>query len=147
MSPVHQVVYSSYSSSSSMLRNYRIKRPVLVAKRRRSTTPVSLWRVNNRPSRLTPEITETSWYRSLEGSARDTQVTVSARKLAYALHTLSYISSPITDKNQRERNFPSDMKIRNHLPKFNPSRSPITEVSIWFLVYFSSLLFFLTSLI
>ncbi|KAG6473678.1 hypothetical protein ZIOFF_067595 [Zingiber officinale] len=136
----------SCSSSSSMLRNYRIKRPVLVAKRRRSTTPVSSWRVNDRPSCLTPSITETSWYRSLEGTARDTQATVSARKLANAFHALSFISSPITDKNQRERAFPSNMKIRNHQSKFNPSRSPITEVSIWFLVYFSSLLFFLTSI-
>lgn len=123
-SPAHQVVYSS----SSMSRNYRIKRPVLVTKRRRSSNPVFLWRMNNRPSHLTPGITETSWYRSWGGSAKDTQLTVSARKLANALHTLSYISSPITDKNQRERNFPSDMKIRNHLSKFNPSRSPITEV-------------------
>ncbi|XP_042443859.1 uncharacterized protein LOC122028954 [Zingiber officinale] len=118
----------SCSSSTSMLRNYRIKRPVLVAKRRRSTTPVSSWRVNNRPSRLTQVITETSWYRSLEGTARDTQVTVSARKLANAFHALSFISSPITDKNQRERDFPSNMEIRNHQSKFNPSRSPITEV-------------------
>ncbi|XP_065042770.1 uncharacterized protein At5g41620-like [Musa acuminata AAA Group] len=100
---------SSPSSTSYMSKNYRFKRTVLVGKRKGSTTPVPLWRMNARSPCLAASFSETSLHQPSKGGAKESQISVSARKLANALWELNHTPSPEIIRDRHERKLPMDI--------------------------------------
>ncbi|CAL9762513.1 unnamed protein product [Musa acuminata subsp. burmannicoides] len=100
---------SSPSSTSYMSKNYRFKRTVLVGKRRGSTTPVPLWRMNARSPCSAASFSETSLHQPSKGGAKESQISVSARKLANALWELNHTPSPEIIRDRHERKLPMDI--------------------------------------
>ncbi|CAL9189775.1 unnamed protein product [Musa hybrid cultivar] len=100
---------SSPSSTSYMSKNYRFKRTVLVGKRKGSTTPVPLWRMNARSPCSAASFSETSLHQPSKGGAKESQISVSARKLANALWELNHTPSPEIIRDRHERKLPMDI--------------------------------------
>ncbi|XP_047317076.1 myosin-3-like [Impatiens glandulifera] len=73
----------SSSSSSSLVRNYRLKRAILVGKRIGSSTPVPTWKMGSRSPSLPPQYPDSSKYTT--PLKREKEISVSARKLAATL--------------------------------------------------------------
>ncbi|CAK9158989.1 unnamed protein product [Ilex paraguariensis] len=117
----------SSSSSSSFVKNYRLKRAILVGKRGGSSTPVPTWKMNSRSPSLQNEISMKNLPVKGGGGGKDL-LSVSARQLAATLWEINEVPPPNTKENLEEKR--NKMKMRNrglvkHLD--DPSHSPVSE--------------------
>lgn len=93
----------SSSSSSSLVRRYRLKKAILVGKRIGSSTPVPTWKVGLKSPALV--IPNSSYYSvHLMGEAKGKEVPVSARKLGATLWEINEVPSPIKEMTLDEKN-------------------------------------------
>lgn len=84
----------SSSSSSSLVRRYRLKRAILVGKRAGSSTPVPTWRTGAKsPPLMVPSACLAAAAQNGGGRAKK-EVPVSARKLAATLWEINGVTSP-----------------------------------------------------
>ncbi|KAL3530351.1 hypothetical protein ACH5RR_009673 [Cinchona calisaya] len=80
---------SSSSSSSSLVRNYRLKRAILVGKRAGSSTPVPMWKMRSR----SPSLKNDRNVLAAKGGDKGKELSVSARKLAATLWEINVVST------------------------------------------------------
>ncbi|XP_010262928.1 PREDICTED: uncharacterized protein At5g41620-like [Nelumbo nucifera] len=129
---------SSSSSSSSLVKNYRIKRAILVGKRGGSSTPVPTWKMSSRSPSSLVGIAESPKYPPSHSSGKGKQAPVSARKLAATLWEMNEIPSPrMKDvlevsrirKETRSRERMASSVQSGSLPSHlsDPSHSPVSE--------------------
>ncbi|KAL6966814.1 hypothetical protein U1Q18_032608 [Sarracenia purpurea var. burkii] len=83
----------SPSSSSSLVRNYRLKRAILVRKRGVSSTPVPTWKMGSRSPPTALQNAKTMKYPPCKN------LSVSARKLAATLWEINEVSSARAEEN------------------------------------------------
>ncbi|KAF5751705.1 hypothetical protein HS088_TW02G00722 [Tripterygium wilfordii] len=106
----------SSSSSSSIVKRYRIKRAILVGLKGGSSTPVPTWKTNTKsPALAMPNVEFTP--------SQGREVPVSARKLAATLWEINNIPSPKKDLDKKE--LKNKEKLPQHLS--DPSYSPDSE--------------------
>lgn len=133
----------SSSSSSSLVRTYRLKRAVLVGKRGGSSTPVPMWKMMD-ASRSPASQNNANSCKYLEGNGGDRgkEFLVSARKLAATLWEINGVSSLRGKENvekmseegengRKGRGLLKSSKLpSNSLPLqlSHPSHSPVSEV-------------------
>ncbi|KAK4741917.1 hypothetical protein SAY87_025505 [Trapa incisa] len=117
----------SSSSSSSLVRRYRLKKAILVGKRTGSSTPVPTWKVGGLKSPAALVIPNSSSL-SVMGDARGKKgvpVPVSARKLGATLWEINEVPSPVKETPLEEK----AMERRREKPLLsNPSYSSFPEV-------------------
>ncbi|XP_038712959.1 uncharacterized protein At5g41620-like isoform X2 [Tripterygium wilfordii] len=107
----------SSSSSSSIVKRYRIKRAILVGLKGGSSTPVPTWKTNTKsPALAMPNVEFTP--------SQGREVPVSARKLAATLWEINNIPSPKKDLDKKE--LKNKEKLPQHLS--DPSYSPDSEI-------------------
>ncbi|GMP88370.1 hypothetical protein CsSME_00040390 [Camellia sinensis var. sinensis] len=84
----------SSSSSSSLVRNYRLKRAILVGKRGGSSTPVPTWKMDSKspPPSVLQNAKSMKYPPSMD-------LSVSARKLAATLWEINEVTSPKVEEN------------------------------------------------
>nr|GLL31279.1 uncharacterized protein At5g41620-like isoform X1 [Ipomoea trifida] len=132
----------SSSSSSSLVRTYRLKRAVLVGKRGGSSTPVPMWKMMD-ASRSPASQNNANSCKYLEGNGGDRgkEFLVSARKLAATLWEINGVSSLRGKENvekmseegengRKGRGLLKSSKLpSNSLPLqlSHPSHSPVSE--------------------
>ena len=130
----------SSSSSSSLVRRYRLKRAILVGKRAGSSTPVPTWKTSTSPRspaampKKQKGLLQQQHSSKEEGKGKEV-TSVSARKLAATLWEIN----EVTDLKSKESKMKEEEGVAQMLPKLaDPSYSPISEVGL--ILMFSTLL-------
>ncbi|KAL2536063.1 hypothetical protein Fot_17454 [Forsythia ovata] len=121
---------NSSSSSSSLVKNYRLKRAILVGKRGGSSTPVPMWKMMNSRS---PSLKNDNSFKNLaaKGGEKNKDLSVSARKLAATLWEIDgFPSSRVKRQNLEDKisgvEYVRKERILNS-PKLDPFHSPISQ--------------------
>ncbi|XP_019163961.1 PREDICTED: uncharacterized protein At5g41620-like isoform X2 [Ipomoea nil] len=131
----------SSSSSSSLVRTYRLKRAVLVGKRGGSSTPVPMWKMMDASTSPASQNNANSCkYLEGNGGDRGKEFLVSARKLAATLWEINGVStlrgkenvekmSEEGESGRKGRGLKSSKLASNSLPLqlSHPSHSPVSE--------------------
>ncbi|KAK4758205.1 hypothetical protein SAY87_019506 [Trapa incisa] len=122
----------SSSSSSSLVRRYRLKKAILVGKRTGSSTPVPTWKVGLRsPAAL---VIPNSSNLSVLGEARGKkEVPLSARKLGATLWEINEVPSPVkeTPLDENKRMAMARRREKEKPLLSGPSYSPFPEGTGW----------------
>ncbi|KAK3032502.1 hypothetical protein RJ639_037340 [Escallonia herrerae] len=87
----------SSSSSSSMVKNYRLKRAILAGKRGGSSTPVPTWKMGTRSPSM--ENDQSVKYFLKKGGGKGKEISMSARKLGATLWEMNEFPSPRVREN------------------------------------------------
>ncbi|KAK3008077.1 hypothetical protein RJ639_013903 [Escallonia herrerae] len=87
----------SSSSSSSMVKNYRLKRAILAGKRGGSSTPVPTWKMGTRSPSM--ENNQSVKYFPKKGMGKGKEISMSARKLGATLWEMNEFTSPRAREN------------------------------------------------
>ncbi|OWM69021.1 uncharacterized protein LOC116210734 [Punica granatum] len=106
----------SSSSSSSLVRRYRLKRAILVGKRTGSSTPTPTWKLGSKSPALV--VPNSSNYPT--GPMESKEVPVSARKLGATLWEINEVPSPVKDVALDDK---KGMRRREKHGKFSHSES------------------------
>lgn len=128
----------SSSSSSSLVRRYRLKKAILVGKRTGSSTPVPTWKVGLKsPTLVIPNSSNYS-VRQM-GEAKGKEVPVSARKLGATLWEINEVPSPVKEmpldekKGMRRREKSGMVSRLESMPlPSDPTYCPFPEVRLCF---------------
>lgn len=121
---------NSSSSSSSLVKNYRLKRAILVGKRGGSSTPVPMWKMMNSRS---PSLQNDHSFKNLapKGGEKIKDFSVSARKLAATLWEIDGFPSTRVKRENLEDKISGVENVRKerilNSPKLDPFRSPTSE--------------------
>lgn len=146
----------SSSSSSSLVRTYRLKRAVLVGKRGGSSTPVPMWKMMDASrSPVSQNNANSSKYLEANGGDRGKELLVSARKLAATLWEINGVSTLRGKENvekmsegengRKGRGGLKSSKLGSNslaLQLSDPSHSPVSEVGSDFFSWEDSCFFF-----
>lgn len=124
----------SSSSSSSLVRRYRLKRAILVGKRAGSSTPVPTWKTSTSP-RSSPNCATMPKKQKGQHHSKDDgaggkgkePMSVSARKLAATLWEINEVPE-LEGKDSKTR----EEVIPSNLP--DPPHSPLSEVGLFHFV-------------
>lgn len=104
----------SSSSSSSLLRNYRLKRAILGGKRGGSSTPIPAWNMSSKPP-------------------------LSARKLAATLWEIKDVASPLEKEIIEEYGSGKELRKNDRILRssrfLDPSHIPVSEVGFPFFFF------------
>lgn len=124
---------NSSSSSSSMAKNYRLKRPILVVKRAGTSTPVPTWKMTSSPTTTGSAAVSPSSSLQNEKSVvkkyhqRKVSESMSARKLAATLWEINEVASPFKKQNLELDDININLERIDHKNTTNPSHSPVLE--------------------
>ncbi|PSR86463.1 hypothetical protein CEY00_Acc32085 [Actinidia chinensis var. chinensis] len=108
----------SSSSSSSLVRNYRLKRAILVGRRVGSSTPVPTWKMGSKSP--TPSVLQNAKSMKYPPSK---DLSVSARKLAATLWEINEVASPRVEENWEEGRSEMEVRSRKRMGKGSKSGS------------------------
>lgn len=126
----------SSSSSSSLVRRYRLKRAILVGKRAGSSTPVPTWKTSTSP-RSPATMPKKQKGLLLQQHSKDDGkgkevMSVSARKLAATMWEINEVN----DLKSKESKMREEEGVPQMPPKLpDPSYSPISEVTLFCLFF------------
>lgn len=125
---------SSSSSSSSLVRNYRLKRALLVGKKAGSSTPVPMWKMSSR----SPSLQNDKSMLAAKGGDKGKDLSVSARKLAATLWEINGVSTAkvkncLEDRKSETEGGKKDILKSSKVNSVafycsDPSFSPLSEV-------------------
>ncbi|XP_022869353.1 uncharacterized protein LOC111388783 [Olea europaea var. sylvestris] len=121
---------NSSSSSSSLVKNYHLKRAILMGKRGGSSTPVPMWKMRNSRS---PSLKNDNAFKNLapKGAEKNRDFSVSARKLAATLWEIDWFPSSRVKREYSEDKISVVENVRqeriSNASKLDPFHSAISE--------------------